>query len=510
MGDANQAGDVFLHMHAEITESPSILTGPCVSRMRSKKHELAKRRIGDNAMKTNWIRMMSRSTSVACIAILCVSWSVSQVYGEYGESQYEVSDGLVEGGSFMDLIEPLPARGDFRSDVWGGDNVIPRDVENGIEGAEYSYWGGNVIKDDDGKYHMFVCRWPENSYKGEVKQGHALWWSSVVVHAVSDNALGPFKVVREIGRGHNPEIYRRKDGSYVVGVMGDRAYTSPTLNGPWTEIKATFQWLDDSKPQNKNNRTYVVREDGSVLMMSKNGVIFISEKGDEQFAQLTPGTVYHPVPGAKFEDPVIWKDEVQYHCIYNDWYGRTAFYIRSADGIHWKFEPGLAYKPSRLMRYQDGRQEKWHKYERVKVQQDQYGRATHINWAVIDCVKQEDLASDNHSSKNVVMPLTVPCRLQILNKDAITPETREIRLRIISEEGFNPHQDIVVDSLRLGADEAVNFGKGCKALRTEKSGKDLVVVFDGRGNGITERNFTAKLLGRNKKGELLFGYAKLP
>ena len=282
MGDANQAGDVFLHMHAEITESPSILTGPCVSRMRSKKHELAKRRIGDNAMKTNWIRMMSRSTSVACIAILCVSWSVSQVYGEYGESQYEVSDGLVEGGSFMDLIEPLPARGDFRSDVWGGDNVIPRDVENGIEGAEYSYWGGNVIKDDDGKYHMFVCRWPENSYKGEVKQGHALWWSSVVVHAVSDNALGPFKVVREIGRGHNPEIYRRKDGSYVVGVMGDRAYTSPTLNGPWTEIKATFQWLDDSKPQNKNNRTYVVREDGSGRPSVDQGGVHDPQVGEDQ------------------------------------------------------------------------------------------------------------------------------------------------------------------------------------------------------------------------------------
>jgi hypothetical protein len=64
--------------------------------------------------------------------------------------------------------------------------------------------------------------------------------------------------------------------------------------------------------------------------------------------------------------------------------------------------------------------------------------------------------------------------------------------------------------LRLGADEVVNFGNGCKAQRTERSGKDLTVVFDGAGNGITEKNFTAKLLGRNSQGRLLFGYAKLP
>ena len=447
---------------------------------------------------------------VFLLTALCVLLYGHSASGRSGESQYTPPEGLVEGGSFMDLIEPLPAGGSFRSDVWGGDNVIPRNVHNGIEDEEFSYWGGNIVKGDDGKYHMFVCRWPESIYKSEEKQGHMLWWSSTVVHAVSDDPIGPFKVLREVGRGHNPEIYRRKDGSYVIGVMNTRAFEAKTLDGPWREIEASFEWLDPDKPQNKSNRTYVPREDGSVLMMSKNGVIFISEKGDEHFKQVTAGSVYHKVPGAKFEDPVIWKDEVQYHCVYNDWYGRTAFYIRSPDGINWKFEPGLAYIPSKLMRYEDGRQEGWFKYERVKVLQDRYGRATHINWAVIDCVKREDLANDNHSSKNVVMSLTVPRRLQILNREAITPETREIRLRILAEEGFDPQQDVVVDSLRCGADEVVNFGRGCKVLRIEKSGKDLIVIFDGSGNGITEKNFTAKLLGRDKKGKLLFGYAKLP
>ncbi len=452
---------------------------------------------------------MSRYLVVLLVS-LCTILGGSGARGLSVKSQYTPPEGLVEGGSFMDLIEPLPAGGDFRSDVWGDDSVIPRDVDNGIEDGEYSYWGGNIIKGDDGKFHMFVCRWPESIYKSEEKQGHVLWWSSSVVHAVSDNPIGPFKVLKEIGRGHNPEVYRRKDGSYVIGVMSTRAFEAKTLDGPWTEIKASFEWLDDSKPQNTSNRTYVPREDGSVLMMNKKGVIFISENADERFRQVTPDSVYEPVPGAKFEDPVIWKDEVQYHCVYNDWYGRTAFYIRSPDGINWKFEPGLAYIPSKLMTYEDGRQENWFKYERVKVLQDDYGRATHINWAVIDCVKREDLANDNHSSKNVVMPLTVPRRLQILGAEAITPGTKEIHLKILAEEGFHPQGDIAVDSLRFGANEVVNFGNGCKAVRTEKSGQDLVVVFDGSGNGITETNFAAKLLGRTKQGKLLFGYAKLP
>ncbi len=37
----------------------------------------------------------------------------------------------------------------------------------------------------------------------------------------------------------------------------------------------------------------------------------------------------------------------------------------------------------------------------------------------------------------------------------------------------------------------VNFGTGCKAMKTERAGDDLIVTFDGAGNGITEDNATA-------------------
>ena len=38
----------------------------------------------------------------------------------------------------------------------------------------------------------------------------------------------------------------------------------------------------------------------------------------------------------------------------------------------------------------------------------------------------------------------------------------------------------------------------------------MIVTFDGTGNGITDDNFAAKLLGKNSSGKLLYGYARLP
>ena len=64
-----------------------------------------------------------------------------------------------------------------------------------------------------------------------------------------------------------------------------------------------------------------------------------------------------------------------------------------------------------------------------------------------------------------------------------------IRVLVKAEEGFDPHTDIDLKSLRFGASEAVNYGRGSKVLKTEKDGADLIVTFDGTGNGITANNF---------------------
>lgn len=410
-------------------------------------------------------------------------------------------DHLVEGARFMDRFLPMPA-GKLSSDVWGAKNVIPRYIDNGIEDNIRSYWGGNIIKDNAGQYHLYVCGWPENSPKG-----HMFWPNSTVYHAVCNNSIGPFMIKDTIGPGHNPEAFRLKDGRVVVYVI-DGYYLADDLNGPWTYNKFDFDKRDRPIIEGLSNLTFSQREDGSYLMVCRGGGVWISQTGLSPYNQITDKRVYPPVKG-EFEDPVVWRDHVQYHLIVNDWLGRIAFYLRSKDGVNWVTDPGEAYLPG-ISVHKDGKVEDWFKYERIKILQDEYGRAIQANFAVIDTLKHEDLPNDNHSSKNISIPLNPGLLLTVLDTKPITPNTKTIRVKIAAEEGFDPQTDIDLNSLRFGASTEVNFGKGSKVLSTAKEGKDLIVTFDAKGNGITAEEFAPKLLGKTTAGKLLYGYARLP
>jgi hypothetical protein len=410
-------------------------------------------------------------------------------------------NGLVYGARFLDRFLPMP-QGQLSGDVWGAKGVVPRYVDNGIEDSTFSYWGGNIVRGDDGKYNFFVCGWLESSPKG-----HAEWPNSTVFHAVGDNSVGPFKVKKEVGKGHNPEIFRAKNGKYVIYVIDGR-YVADKITGPWTYGKFDFNRRDRRIIEGLSNLTFAPREDGSVLMVCRGGGVWISETGLSPYAQLSDKRVYPAVEG-RFEDPVVWRDHVQYHLIVNDWLGRIAFYLRSKDGIKWVVDPGEAYIPG-VSKHGDGRVEDWFKYERMKVFQDGYGRAIQANFAVIDTLKKEDKANDNHSSKNISIPLNPGLLLEILDKQPITSSTKTIRVRIFAEQGFNPHTDVDIQSLRFGASTEVNFGRGCKAKSAEKTGDDLTVTFDAAGHGITADEFAPKLIGKTPAGALLYGYARLP
>ena len=408
---------------------------------------------------------------------------------------------LVKGARFMDRF--LPMKGNvLSSDTWGADCVLPRYVDNGIEDGIWSYWGGNIRKGEDGKYHLFVCGWLECSPKG-----HMEWPNSYVFHTVSDNLTGPFKPVRIIGKGHNPEMFRAKDGRYVVYVIDGR-YVSDDLNGKWEYGKFDFNARDRRIIEGLSNLSFAQREDSSYVMVCRGGGIWVSKDGLSEYNQLTDKRVYPDVDG-RFEDPVIWRDHIQYHLIVNDWLGRIAFYLRSKDGVNWVVDPGEAYMPG-IAVHADGQAEDWFKYERLKVYQDKYGRAIQANFAVIDTLKNEDKPFDHHSSKNISIPLNPGLLLTILDEKPITSGTKTIRVKIQAEEGFNPQKDIDVNSLRFGASEEVNYGRGCQVLTTENAGKDLIVTFNGKGNGITKDEFAPKLIGKYKDGRMLYGYARLP
>lgn len=408
---------------------------------------------------------------------------------------------LVEGARFMDRFLPMQGK-TLSSDTWGAKVTVLRYIDNGIEDRVWSYWGGNIKKDEDGKYHLFVCGWLEASPKG-----HGEWPNSYVFNTVSDNLTGPFTPRNIIGKGHNPEVFRLKDGRYVLYVIDGR-YVTDDINGKWEYGKFDFNPRDRRIIEGLSNLSFAQREDGSYVMVCRGGGIWISQDGLSEYNQITDKRVYPPVEG-RFEDPVIWRDHVQYHMIVNDWLGRIAFYLRSKDGVNWVTDPGEAYMPGIAM-HEDGRVEDWFKFERIKMYQDNYGRAIQANFAVIDTLKHEDKPYDNHSSKNIGIPLNPGVLLTVLNEKPITSGTKTIRVKIQAEEGFNPQTDIDLNSLRFGASEEVNYGRGSTVSGTENDGKDLVVTFNGKGNGITAEEFAPKLIGKYKNGKMLYGYARLP
>lgn len=431
----------------------------------------------------------------------------------------------VLGASFSDLILPMPIHNKLRSDVWGAIGVVPRDPDNGIEHPDWTYWGGRPVYDKDGKYHMLVTRWPANALKG-----HWEWPYSTVAHVVSDKPTGPYKVTDQLaydfhdGLGHNPDIILLNDGTYLLYSLINweaTLFTSKTMNGPWKLLGTMdVDWKSSGEDEKLSYRYYrnlsgVQLEDGRFLFVTKAGEMMMSEDKNPlgPYKVLTESIRYNKIiPEAyrdsNYEDPVLWKDDVQYHMMINAFLDYRAIYLRSPDGIHWKFNPGTAYTPNNTF-YEDGTQTHWYKLERPHVLTDVYGRATHLSLAVIDVPKADDLAGDTHNSKNIILPLTVHKRLKMLNKEIINRDTNKIKVLIISEENFDAQKDVDLTSLRYGASEEVNFGRGCKLIKTKKKGKDLILEFDGTGNGITKSNFVGKLIGKLKNGELLVGFSKL-
>ena len=411
-------------------------------------------------------------------------------------------DNLVPGARFMDRFLPMP-QGKTAKGIWGADSVQNRYVDNGIELPNISFWGGNILQTEDGIYHLYVCGWPENS-----PNGHMFWGNSTVYHATSTSSTGPFRIQNSIGKGHNPEAFRLKDGRVVVYTIDGHYIADKEDSKVWTFGQFQFDSRDRRVIEGLSNLTFARRQDHSYLMVCRGGGVWISQDGLSPYHQLTDKRVYPAVKG-EFEDPVVWKDSLQYHLIVNDWLGRIAFYQRSKDGIHWVVEQGEAYVPG-VSYHADGEVEHWFKYERLKIYQDEYGRAMQANFAVIDTIKWEDQPNDNHSSKNIAIPLNKGLLLEVLNETEINASTRKIDVRIRAEEGFNPQTDLDIKSLRFGSYNEVNFGRGCKVIKSKADGKDLIVTFNGKGSGITADEFAPKLIGKDAKGNMVFGYARLP
>lgn len=306
-----------------------------------------------------------------------------------------------------------------------------------FESDGYWSWGSSVVKGEDGKYHLFVSRFPQTL------PFHPGWMvASEIVHAVSDEPQGPYRFsdVALPARGsqywdgrstHNPRILKQ-NGKYYLIYMGsthpfaDPTYEQLTLDSPWCIVGRANKrigiavadspygpWERRNEPILKpkadtfysfltSNPSPVIQEDGSVLMIFKGR----SYKGNDGYSRMSLGIAYAPqiegpyqvlnndrpifeVDGqGEAEDPFLWKDKNGYHIIFKDHVAKFTgergggAMAHSQDGIQWTIDKDpKAY--SLTVEWEDGSIEKQGQLERPFIFFED-GKPAYIFFATMD------------------------------------------------------------------------------------------------------------------------------
>ena len=245
--------------------------------------------------------------------------------------------------TLIDYFLPMPVQGKLTKEIWGADNVLPRDPDNGLEDTtikQWCYWDGQIIKGPDGRFHMFASRWDQ-------AKGHNGWFGSLAVHAVSNKAIGPYKDAglawpeNQGGKGHNVTALVLPDKRYAVVVSETRpgdVFVSQSLEGPWEQlgsIKVDANGFNQ-RDARMSNVSVMLRPDGKFEIVARSGAIWISADGILGPYKLQGPSIYPGMPGLptrNLEDPVIWYSGGMYHIVVNCWSERKAFHLTSADGI---------------------------------------------------------------------------------------------------------------------------------------------------------------------------------
>jgi hypothetical protein len=307
---------------------------------------------------------------------------------------------------FISYFLPTPPHGELVRESWGAPNVLPRDIQNGLEDPtmkNYCYWDGQILKAPDGKYHMFASRWSES-------KGHNGWFGSVAVHAVSDSLTGPY-VDKGLcwpndqgGRGHNVTALTLPDGRYAIVISETRpceVCVSKSLDGPWEHLGTIT--VEGDPRWHASNVAIMARPDGNFEFVPRDGRIFYSALGI--LGPYTPqGNSVFPAGIPNLEDPCIWYAGGLYHIVVNSWSTRKAYHLTSRDGLRDWTHRGVAYDPHEaIVRYPDGTVNHWNKAERPSVYIEN-GHVAALTLAVIDVEKEQDKGNDGHGSKVIVIP----------------------------------------------------------------------------------------------------------
>lgn len=282
----------------------------------------------------------------------------------------------------------------------------------------YWVWGSSVIQGNDGKYHMYVSRFPKSL------PFHPGWMvASEIVHAISSTPEGPYKFsdVALSARGaqywdgrstHNPRIFKYNHKYYLIYMGSTHPFEEPsyeelTLDSKWCIVGRAnkriglavadspygpWKRLDEPILKTEPNTFYsyltsnpspVIRKDGSVLMIfkgrahTKNGRYSDMALGIASAPSIEgPYTVQNdkqPIFQVKgqgeAEDPFLWEDERGFHIIFKDHVAKFTgekgggVMAHSLDGVNWIVDDDAkAY--SRTVEWEDGKIEMQGQLER--------------------------------------------------------------------------------------------------------------------------------------------------
>lgn len=286
-------------------------------------------------------------------------------------------------------------------------NLAPALKNPSIEMDDYWIWGSSVIKDKDGKYHIYASRFPKSL------PFHPGWMvASEIIHGVADVPQGPyeFKDVALPPRGpqywdgrstHNPRILFHNNKYYLIYMGSTHPFEEPTmetltLDSPWCTVGRANKriglavsdspygpWSRFDEPilKTKPNTFYsfltsnpspVIQDDGSVMMIFKG-------RGYEgnKHSHMAMGLAYAPSAEGPYtvlnndqpifsvegqgeaEDPFLWKDKDGYHVIFKDHVAKFTgekgggVMAHSKDGVKWEMDKDpKAY--SRTVEYENG------------------------------------------------------------------------------------------------------------------------------------------------------------
>lgn len=315
----------------------------------------------------------------------------------------------------------------------------------------YWVWGSSVIQGDDGKYHMYVSRFPKSL------PFHPGWMvASEIVHAISPTPEGPYKFsdVALPARGaqywdgrstHNPRIFKYNHKYYLIYMGSTHPFEEPsyeelTLDSKWCIVGRANKriglavadspygpWKRQDEPILKtepntfysyltSNPSPVIRKDGSVLMIFKgrahteNGRYSNMALGIASAPSIEgPYTVQNdkkPILQGEAEDPFLWEDERGFHIIFKDHVAKFTgekgggVMAHSQDGIHWALDKDpKAY--SKTIEWRNGQVEALGQVERPFLLLKN-GKPAYVFFATMDGPGGFENASN---SWNMVIPL---------------------------------------------------------------------------------------------------------